>query len=276
MMTEIIKKTISNQQLAINVESCRVLNCCKLKLATGNQESAIKACKSARKTESGMSLISIMAIMTLFAIALLAVAPSVQQGIQREKELETIRRGEEIADAISQYVTFYRGNKLPNSMDDLLEGLPQGTKKRQILRPSAMVDPLSEDGKWRLIKFDSKSFVNFGRRVQSFNSGVLPASPPQLQRYALPLVNIINSETDSDLKGADEDTENVTNNTPFIGVASQSQSESIIAYYGIENHSKWIFTPLFRSAGASATNNVNRLPDPVEKNSNDTKPSFIP
>ncbi|MGH9821586.1 MAG: hypothetical protein ACRD43_15610, partial [Pyrinomonadaceae bacterium] len=75
-----------------------------------------------------MSLLAVMAIMTLLAIALLAAAPTVQVEVQREKELEAIRRGEEVADAIRQYVEFYRGAKLPNSMDDLLDGLPQGTK----------------------------------------------------------------------------------------------------------------------------------------------------
>src|ERR1043166_6285881 len=87
-----------------------------------------------RHNERGMTLFAVMSIMTIFAVALLAVAPSVQQEIQREKEVETIARGEEVAEAIRQYVQFYRGAKLPNSMDDLLEGLPQGTKKRQILR----------------------------------------------------------------------------------------------------------------------------------------------
>lgn len=202
-----------------------------------------------------MSLIAIMAIMTLFAIALLAVAPTVQQGVQRDKELESIRRGEEVAEAINQYVTFYKGAKLPNSMDDLLEGLPQGTQKRQILRPSAMIDPLSEDGKWRLIKPDSQTFINFGRHVQIFNNGVLPASPQQLQRFALPLVNVINTQTDSDIREADDEVETATENTPFIGVSSQNRNPSVIAYYGVENPSKWVFTPLFRSAGTSAVNN---------------------
>ena len=204
-----------------------------------------------------MSLIAVLAVMTLFAIGLLAVAPTVQQGIQRDKELESIRRGEEVADAIRQYVIFYRGTKLPSSMDELLEGLPFGTKKRQILRPSAAVDPMSEDGKWRLIKFDSKAFINFGRRVQSYNNGVLPASSPAqyFDRYALQIANVVNTGAeDDDLESADvEDV--TTDNTPFIGVASQSTSKSVIAYYGIENHSKWIFTPLFRSNGAASINN---------------------
>ena len=204
-----------------------------------------------RRSERGMTLFAVMAIMAVFAIALLAVAPSVQQEVQREKELEAIRRGEEIAEAIRQYVEFYSGAKLPNSMDDLLEGLPQGTKKRAILRASSAVDPLSEDGKWRLIKADVASLGPFAKRVQIYNGGILPSNPsPTFDRYAIVIVNTLNTGTDSDKSDPDDgEVETTTNNTPFIGVASQSKSKSVIAYYGIENHSKWIFTPLFRGQG---------------------------
>lgn len=211
------------------------------------------------KSQSGMSLIAVMAVMTLFAIALLAVAPTVQQSVQRERELEAIRRGEEVQEAIRQYIAYYQG-KLPDSMDDLLEGLPQGTKKRQILRPSAMIDPLSEDGKWRLIEPNTQAFLNFGRRVQIYNNGLLPSNPQPtalLDRYAASLVNVVNNKDDEDLKEeSEEEVEVKTDNTPFVGVASQSRSKSVIAYYGIENHSKWVFTPLFRGAGASLINPV--------------------
>lgn len=206
-----------------------------------------------RKSERGMTLLAVMAMMTVFAIGLLAVAPSIQQEVQREKELEAIRRGEEVAEAIRQYVIFYQGNRLPNSIDDLLEGLPQGTKKRQILRVSAAIDPLSEDGKWRLVKADVDSIGGFARRVQNYNGGLLPSNPsPLFDRYALVLVNSLMTELGSDDE-ADEDFDVVTENTPFIGVASQSRGKSVIAYYGIENHSKWIFTPLFRGAGRNTT-----------------------
>ncbi|MEP6788433.1 MAG: hypothetical protein ABJB40_08380, partial [Acidobacteriota bacterium] len=208
-----------------------------------------------------MTLFAVMAIMAIFAIGLLAVAPSVQQEIQREKELEAIQRGEEVAEAIRQYVEFYRGAKLPNSMDDLLEGLPQGTKKRAILRASAAIDPLSEDGHWRLIKADVNSLGGFARRVQNYNGGTLPPNPSQtFDRYSLVILNSLNTETDSDIEGADDDFDVVTDNTPFIGVASQSKSKSVIAYYGIENQSKWIFTPLFRGTRISTFPGVRRAP----------------
>lgn len=214
------------------------------------------------KGQKGLSLIAVLAVMTIFAIALLAVAPTVQQGVQREKELEQIRRGEEIAEAIQKYVEFHNGTKLPNSIDDLLEGLPQGTKKRQILRPSAAVDPLSEDGKWRLIKPSSQAFINFAKRVQTYNNGLLPSSPSRvLDQFGIQIVNSINTKSSGDLEEADEEEiEIATESTPFIGVASQSRSKSVIAYYGIENHSKWIFTPLFRGTGVVSFNtNINTI-----------------
>lgn len=217
--------------------------------------------------ESGMTLIAVMAMMLLFAIALMAVAPSVQLEVQREKELESVRRGEEIAEAIKLYVEFHRGTKLPESIDDLLEGIPQGTKKRMILRPSAATDPLSEDGKWRLIKPDPQTISAFAKRVQSYNNGLLPNNPSRLlDRYSIQLlVNLdTGTEDETDQPG---DLEIVTDNQPFIGVASQSRSKSVIAYYGIERHSNWIFTPLFRGSGTTLAGST------VRPNAN-TAPGF--
>lgn len=224
--------------------------------------------KKNNSSERGMTMISVLAVMTIFAIALLAVAPTVYIEVQREKELEAIRRGEEIAEAIREYIIFYRGAKLPNSMDDLLEGLPQGTKKRMILRPSAAVDPLSEDGKWRLVSPTSQAFLNFGRRIQIYNDGLLPSSPEPralFDRYALPLVNILNTQDVSDVEEADEsEIDDVTENVQFIGVVSGSRSKSVIAYYGIENHSKWIFTPLFRGSGVTAVSPEQKIEQKIE------------
>jgi type II secretory pathway pseudopilin PulG len=204
--------------------------------------------------EAGMSLLSVMAIMTLLAIALLAAAPSVQIEVQREKELEAIRRGEEVAYAIQQYVQFYRGAKLPNSMDDLLNGLPQGTRQRQILRASAAIDPLSADGKWRLIQPEPQALARIAKRVQDYNNGLLPGNPsPVFDRYVVVIVNSLNNISPTEPQEPEEDSfsSDATDNTPFIGVISSSKSRSVLSYYGEENHSKWAFTPLFRGSGAS-------------------------
>lgn len=233
-----------------------------------NRKSQIKH----RKSESGMSLLAVMAVMTIFAVALLAVAPSVQLEVQREKELEAIRRGEEVAFAIEQYVKYYNGAKLPNSIDDLLEGLPQGTKKRQILRTSAAIDPLSQDGKWQLVPADKMK--NFASRVLKYNNGALPMSnnlPQNIMRQIGILITNLDTKSEDDITGSADETDTETfstENTPFIGVVSQSQSKSVIAYYGIENHSKWVFTPLFRGSsqlqftGSGRVPNANIQPQP--------------
>ncbi len=203
-------------------------------------------------SESGMTLIAVMGMMVLFSVALLAVAPTVQQEVQRDKELESIRRGEEIARAIEQYVIYNRGTRLPESIHDLLEGLPQGTKKRMILRPSAATDPLSEDGKWRLIKPDPQVIASHAKRIQDYNNGILPSNPSQIfDRWAVVIVNSVTNIDESESTEPDPDFEAATDNTPFIGVASQSRSRSVVSYYGAENHSKWVYTPLFRGSGAS-------------------------
>jgi type II secretory pathway pseudopilin PulG len=204
--------------------------------------------------ESGYTLIAVMALMMLIAISLLAVAPDIAQQIQRQKEQETIYRGEEVAEAIRQYVVA-KNCQLPKSMDDLLKGLPEGTKNRQILRESSAIDPLSPDGKWRLVKPSPQTLANFARRIMNYNGGLLPDNPDKkcFDRYALLIVNVINKDSEEDSELAADETditeEEVTEDTPFLGVVSGSKQKSILTYYGIENHSKWIFTPLFRGTG---------------------------
>src|SRR5712692_2998524 len=80
-----------------------------------------------RPSEAGYTLVALLAVMTLLALFAMAAAPSIQQQAQREREKEAIFRGEEVADAIRSYYR-YKGaqgvNSLPNSIDDLLEGIP--------------------------------------------------------------------------------------------------------------------------------------------------------
>ena len=200
-----------------------------------------------------MTLFAVMAVMAVSVMLLLAVAPAIQHDVQREKEIEAIYRGEEMAEAIRQYVEFYRGAKLPTEVDELLEGLPQGTKQRAILRRSAAIDPLSEDGKWRLVQADVSRLGPFARRVQDYNGGMLPTNPSgTFDRWTGALRNSlsVSAGEDDELDDfADDDFDTITDGVPFIGVASQSRNKSIVTYYGISNHSKWVFTPLFRGRG---------------------------
>jgi hypothetical protein len=217
----------------------------------------------AHGNETGGSLLSILVVMTLGAIFLLGVAPTVSHNIQRQKELESIRRGEEVAEAIKRFVEFYRGARLPISMDELLEGLPSGAGRVQILRASAARDPLSEDGRWILLKADSQNMIAFASKLQDYNNGTLPSSAsPALDRFALPVTNIVSATRGVGREVSSSSFDREFDGVPFIGVASQSKGESIIAFYGIEKHSEWVFTPLFRGRqdGGSPFRGPGRVP----------------
>lgn len=204
--------------------------------------------KSHRRGEEGYTLVALLALMTILMLFALAAAPNVRQQSQRELETEAIFRGEEVAEAIRLYAQAH-GNRLPTSMDQLLEGIPRGTKKIQILRPEATRDPLTKSGEWRLIRPRTQTMLEFQRAVQSYAGGTLPnpTDPVRLalqNNYAPKLVNVVDTGAKETAQGGEDDSVNTTGE--FIGVASRSKHNSIINYYGIDRHDQWIFTPLFR------------------------------
>lgn len=199
--------------------------------------------------QRGYALVALLALMTMLMIAAMAAAPSIRQQARRERELEAIARGEEVADAIRAFVHYT--NRLPTSMEELMEGAPRGTKKVQVLRASAACDPLTsregECGEWRTIKPNDPALVTFVVSLGKYANGRVPATnDPRLQALANQLPRptaILDTGTSSD---APCDDIGASSNGPFIGVASRSCADSIIAYYGIEQHAGWVFTPFYR------------------------------
>jgi type II secretory pathway pseudopilin PulG len=197
-------------------------------------------------------------MLTVLALFAMAVAPSVQQQMQREREQEAIFRGEQVANAIREYYIYRSrlvggGNPqaLPNSMDQLLDGVPVpgGSKNRQILRPSAARDPLTIEGEWRYILPRSGALLDFQQSLMFYaNNQVLRTNDPQiapLQQLAVP--PIVPTGTLGGLSGTrDQSSVDEDATGPFVGVASRSKRDSVLTYYGIERHEQWIFTPLFR------------------------------
>src|SRR5215207_2084547 len=203
------------------------------------------------KAERGYALIALLAVMTLLMIAMTAAAPSIRQQSRRERELEAIARGEEVAEAIRMYIAMNPTKQPPNSMDELLEGVtpPGRTKKVKVLRASAARDPLSESGEWRTIKLRDEALIRFIRDISEYADGrtPTPTNDPALGGIQLPqltgLVTGLGSGSAEDSGGEDS---SLSSSGPFIGVASRSRRESIITYYGIERHDRWVFTPFFR------------------------------
>jgi type II secretory pathway pseudopilin PulG len=192
--------------------------------------------------------------MTALAIAMTAAAPSLRQQSQRELERESIARGEEVAEAIAVYAQMQQRlgrPPLPTSMDDLLKGVepfPGSFKKVQILRREAARDPLSSSGEWKLVRVNDRAFTDFQLGVVKYNGGQLPQ--PVLYRAFAPLVpqpavtGLVDLKKDDEPPGGEDDESNTSG--PFIGVVSRSRRKSVLAYYGIERHDRWVFTPAYR------------------------------
>lgn len=200
---------------------------------------------SDRATERGYTLVALLALMSIMALLLIAATPSIRHQTQRSLENEAISRGEEVAEAIRQFFQAHPG-QLPTSMDQLLEGIPVGAKRVQILRPSAAHDPLSSSGEWKLIPPNDPALIRFLTAVTVYAGGRPPRTRDQLlaQRYPLNVGTILNTGSEDTAPGGEDDS--MSSSGPFIGVASRSRRASIITYYGIERHDQWIFTPLFR------------------------------
>ncbi len=212
-----------------------------------------------RRSEAGYTLVALLALMTVLVTFAMAIAPSVQQQAEREREKEAIFRGEQIADAIRMYYRYRSGvlqqrgdAALPSSIEQLLEGVPiqGGTKKLQILRPSAARDPLTIEGEWRFIRPRGEALIDFQQSVMFYAGNVLPQPRDpqmvQLQQFAVPpivpITNLGGERPRPSANAANEDSSG-----PFVGVASRSERASVLTFYGIEQHSQWIFTPLFRN-----------------------------
>src|SRR5437762_9071581 len=209
-----------------------------------NPQSAI------RNPQSGYALVSLLVFMTLLALFAMAAAPQVQQQAQREREKEAIFRGQQVADAIGSYYRFKGAqgvNSLPTSIDQLLEGIPRGTKKLQILRSEAAHDPLSSSGEWKLIGPTSDSVSAFVKDLTVYSGGTPPTPRGDMQRLAsvIPqMLNVLDTGSTSTGRGGEDDSGDTYGS--FLGVASRSQRNSVMTYYGIDHHDGWVFTPLFR------------------------------
>jgi type II secretory pathway pseudopilin PulG len=218
----------------------------------------VAVAEARRRSEGGYTLVALLAMMTVLALLAMAVAPSVQQQAQRDREQEAIFRGEQVADAIAQYYRYRAGTLrvagdqgLPTSMDQLLQGvpIPGGSKNRQILRPSAARDPLTIEGEWRFILPRSEALIDFQQSVLFYTNNFIPPTRDpqiaQLQQFAVPqLANVLNTGSLSTTRSTSSFDDDATG--PFIGVASRSKRDSVLTYYGIEREDQWIFTPLFR------------------------------
>ena len=154
---------------------------------------------ASRRSEGGYTLVALLAMMTVVALFAMAVAPSVQQQAQREREQEAIFRGEQVADAIRDY---YRYRSSISQLPAIKHCQRRWTNccreyrfrvDRRTVRfcvASAARDPLTIEGEWRFVLPRTEALIDFQQSVMFYAGNVLP--PPrdpqmaQLQQFAVP------------------------------------------------------------------------------------------
>ncbi len=166
----------------------------------------------ARPGERGYALAALLAAITIMMIALAAALPSWKYVVKNEREEELLFRGGQIADAIKIYQR-KRGNALPTSIDLLV--------KEKCLR-KAYKDPMTKDGKWRLLRPGEVAFALPGQQ----RPGARPSPSPSPGA---------GTSRPGGLGGPQ------TSVGPFNGVASLSTEKSLRLFVGQDQYNKWLF-----------------------------------
>lgn len=152
---------------------------------------------SSRSGEQGWALLGLLLALGVMSIVLASsIVPNVQMQVQRDKEIETIYRGEQMAEGIARYYNggALRGIQLQQrppwgyltELAKLRDGVTVGVNERKFVRPSAMIDPVS-NSEWepvrardpRIMKFLQAWAVQTGVFLESMPQYLLLAGPPK-------------------------------------------------------------------------------------------------
>jgi len=150
---------------------------------------------------AGYSLVGLMVGVTVMMILMAVAVPSFRYVVKNDREEELLFRGGEIADAIIRYQRKH-GSAYPTS----LEALVQGRFLRKLYK-----DPISRDGKWRLLRQGEALPVPGQPRPSVETSRASMAVAPTM------------------VMG------------PIIGVASRSREKSLRVLNGRSRYDEWYF-----------------------------------
>ncbi|HKR30084.1 MAG TPA: hypothetical protein VJT08_06390, partial [Terriglobales bacterium] len=127
---------------------------------------------SMRRTGSqdGYVLLAILFALTLLVIALSAAAPRAAKAIQRQKEAELIRRGDQYALAIRRF--YKKFGRYPSDLDQL-----ENTNNIRFLRRKYL-DPITGKDDWQPIQFGQARPPTgfFGQKITT-TGGMSPSGP---------------------------------------------------------------------------------------------------
>ncbi|HTV57485.1 MAG TPA: hypothetical protein VMJ93_01295 [Verrucomicrobiae bacterium] len=130
--------------------------------------------------ESGFAFLMAMLLVAIVVITSTVVMESVAARVRREREQEMIWRGNQYARAIRLY--YHKVGRYPQSVDDLMEGVPDDHFLRQVYKNPMNTD----DGTWRFIYVNQAGQIIGSTRYASLQQmaimdtlGIQPGAIPQ-------------------------------------------------------------------------------------------------
>ena len=107
-----------------------------------------------KPSEQGYMLIAVMFMLAIFLIALSVAVPKISKQIQRDREVETMRRGKQYVRGVKMY--YKKFGAYPNSMDALVQ-----SNQIRFLRKK-YIDPTTGKDEWKLIRFGQNKTQTMG------------------------------------------------------------------------------------------------------------------
>jgi type II secretory pathway pseudopilin PulG len=183
-------------------------------------------------SEEGFVLIAVVFFVAILMISLAVALPRVRQEIQRDREIETMHRGKEYAQAIRLY--YRKFGAYPTSIDALVM-----TNNIRFLR-KRYADPITGKDDWKPILLGQNKAPTamgfFGEPLDGVgataNAG-LSGGTPTSSGSANSSTNETTSATDSD--------SNSTPGGPIIGFSPASPNQSILNYKTKSHYDEWEF-----------------------------------
>lgn len=144
--------------------------------------------------EGGWALLGLLLALGVMSIFLTsAIVPNVQKEVQRDKEMEMLYRGQQMAEGIAKY--YGRGRLTPiniltaptplpylTELEKLRDGVNIGVREIKFVRPSAMIDPMTST-EWEPVRARDPRIMKF---LQAWAAETLSQIPTQYLLLAGP------------------------------------------------------------------------------------------
>lgn len=201
--------------------------------------------------ERGYTLVAIMVFMTLIAISILVVSPTVSKIMQREREEELIFRGRQYAQALVNFQK--RQGRFPLNLPELMTTKPRSARK-------LYKEPMCNCADWGLIRVGqpwpppprgsnpagSAPFSNPGVEILPGNRQTRPGAPLPGTFSSPPPGSPGTGDSGGDAGNPGGGMNfggnpRETSNAPIVGVYSRIHKKGLRTFHGQEYYDQWGF-----------------------------------